>query len=187
MLRFQKCGSCEILPPAPAQFADSSPEEMNKVLIWPNDNILYQLLVSNLLFQSPDNVVVKVDMKMTRFWLLSCSTSKMGQRLKTLHLCSFLSELGYMHWLCYLFIHLLWIVVKIVVIQREDKRENKRGQMRGKFLRRRRRMCQHCFGWESQTSDMVSPFKYSGGCSKCLFVLLFSFGSTQHTTMKSNH
>ena len=32
---FQKCESCEILPPAPAQFADSSPEEMNKVIpIW---------------------------------------------------------------------------------------------------------------------------------------------------------
>ena len=27
----QKCDPCEILPPAPAQFADSSPEEMNKV------------------------------------------------------------------------------------------------------------------------------------------------------------
>ena len=27
----QKCDPCDILPPAPAQFADSSPEEMNKV------------------------------------------------------------------------------------------------------------------------------------------------------------
>jgi len=45
-LEADKCDSCEILPPAPAQFADSSPEEMNK---------------------STDNVVVKVDMKMTRF------------------------------------------------------------------------------------------------------------------------
>ena len=35
VLLFQKCDSCEILPPAPAQFADSSPEEMNKVIpIW---------------------------------------------------------------------------------------------------------------------------------------------------------
>ena len=39
-LHFQKCDSCDILPPAPAQFADSSPEEMNKVLIWPNDKTL---------------------------------------------------------------------------------------------------------------------------------------------------
>lgn len=47
-LETEKCDSCEILPPAPAQFADSSPEEMNK--------------------STADNVVqVKLDMKMTRF------------------------------------------------------------------------------------------------------------------------
>jgi len=46
-LEAEKCDPCEILPPAPAQFADSSPEEMNK---------------------ASENVVeVKVDMKMTRF------------------------------------------------------------------------------------------------------------------------
>ena len=40
LILFQKCDSCEILPPAPAQFADSSPEEINKVSIWWKLNII---------------------------------------------------------------------------------------------------------------------------------------------------
>ena len=77
----QKCDPCDILPPAPAQFADSSPEEMNKV----SDSKLLKinLFIGRLLnikgisikvkpplplFQASENVVeVKVDMKMTRF------------------------------------------------------------------------------------------------------------------------
>ena len=73
----QKCDPCEILPPAPAQFADSSPEEMNKV----SDSKMVKknyrktlnikgisIKVKPPLFQASENVVeVKVDMKMTRF------------------------------------------------------------------------------------------------------------------------
>ena len=70
----QKCDPCDILPPAPAQFADSSPEEMNKV----SDSKVVKksiffikgisIKVKPPLFQASENVVeVKVDMKMTRF------------------------------------------------------------------------------------------------------------------------
>ena len=76
----QKCDPCEILPPAPAQFADSSPEEMNKVSdskIVKKSGFFYRktlnikgisIKVKPPLFQASENVVeVKVDMKMTRF------------------------------------------------------------------------------------------------------------------------
>ena len=75
----QKCDPCDILPPAPAQFADSSPEEMNKVSdskMAKNQSFYRKTLnikgisikVKPPLFQASENVVeVKVDMKMTRF------------------------------------------------------------------------------------------------------------------------
>ena len=76
----QKCDPCDILPPAPAQFADSSPEEMNKVpdsKIVKKSRCFYQktfnikgisIKVKPPLLQASENVVeVKVDMKMTRF------------------------------------------------------------------------------------------------------------------------
>ena len=81
----------------------------------------------------------------------SYSTPKMGQPthwlLRTFHLCSFLSRL---HWLCCLFIFLLWICGKLGggLLLWVGSRKDKRGQMREKFLGKRKAL-----GGKSQTSD----------------------------------
>ena len=123
-------------------------------------------------------------MKMTRFWLLVLELQRWDFWKHFICVHSYPSKAT----LAVLSFHsssldcgLLWKQPKTRWSQERQETLDKRGQMRGKFVRRRR--CQHCSGWESQTSDMVYHSNSLLRCSKCFF----SFGSTQHTTMKSSH
>ena len=158
---FQKCDSCEILPPAPAQFADSSPEEMNKVSIWSNDETI-SMPVSWVktsrcagewlnYFRARIMWSWRLTWRWQDFDFLSHSNPKIGQPthwlLRTFHLCSFLSKAT----LAVLSLHFssldLWGAGRRIAAV-GGSRKDKRGQMREKFLGKRKAL-----GGKSQTSD----------------------------------